>query len=83
MLNVEHRHCLRHLYNNFRLKHKGLALKILKFDARKATRECDFDKFIDRMKSVDEGVYQWCKSRNPAHWSRAFFKSQTVKLIIC
>ena len=35
MPNAEYRHCIRHLYNNFKLKHKGLALKNLLFEASK------------------------------------------------
>ncbi|XP_022873323.1 uncharacterized protein LOC111392259 [Olea europaea var. sylvestris] len=35
--NLEHRTCVRHLYNNFSLSHKGLALKNCLWDATRAT----------------------------------------------
>lgn len=75
MPNAEHKHCLRHLYNNFRLKHKGIALKRLMFEAGKETRECDFVKVMEKTKVVDEAAYQWCQARNSVRWSRAFIKA--------
>lgn len=51
--NTEHKHLLKHLHNNFRLKHKGLSIKKLMSDAGKATRECDFLKVMERMNRVD------------------------------
>ncbi|KAI5676681.1 hypothetical protein M9H77_07631 [Catharanthus roseus] len=66
-----------YLYNNFILKHKGLALKKLMFEARKAKRECKFKKVMEKMKIVDETAFQWCQSRNPMQWSRAYFKTRS------
>ena len=36
-LNSEHRFCVRYLYNNFKLQHKGLHLKQIMWNAAKAT----------------------------------------------
>lgn len=68
--NAEHIHCLRSLYYNFSLKHKGLALKRLMFDTGKVSRESDFQKVMERIKNVDEEAYQWYMSINPCHWQR-------------
>lgn len=57
MPRTEHMHCLRHLYNNFRLKHKDLRLKKLMFDVGKTFRECDFMNVVDKMKIVDKSAY--------------------------
>ncbi|KAI3447044.1 hypothetical protein Pfo_003709 [Paulownia fortunei] len=39
----EHRFCVMHLYKNFKLTHKGLALKNILWKAAKATRVVDFE----------------------------------------
>lgn len=69
------KYCIRHMYNNFILKHKGLALKKLLFDEDKATREVYFNKVMDRVKAVDEEAYKWFNDRKQAHEPMAFFRS--------
>ncbi|XP_030475933.2 uncharacterized protein LOC115693102 [Syzygium oleosum] len=57
MPEAENRFCLRHLYENFRLHHKGLELKILVWKAAMATRVCDFDLAMEELKAVDRKAY--------------------------
>ncbi|XP_048140277.1 uncharacterized protein LOC125316306 [Rhodamnia argentea] len=63
MPEVEHRFCLRHLYENFKLHHKGLGLKLLVWKAAMATRVCDFDLAMEELKAVNEKAYDWLSQR--------------------
>ncbi|KAK4411779.1 hypothetical protein Sango_0250900 [Sesamum angolense] len=46
----EHRFCVMHLYNNFKLAHKGLGLKMMLWKAAKATRVVDFEKIMNELR---------------------------------
>ncbi|XP_048134001.1 uncharacterized protein LOC115749150 [Rhodamnia argentea] len=65
MLEAEHRFCLRHLYENFRLRHKGMELKRLVWKAAMATRVCDFNLAMEELKAVDEKAHDWLSQRPP------------------
>ncbi|KAL6129303.1 hypothetical protein ACLB2K_072655 [Fragaria x ananassa] len=70
--NSEHRHCVRHLHNNFKQKHPGEVLKQLMWNASRSTTVTWFNKHIDEMKMVKDKAVDWFDDKNPNHWSRAF-----------
>ncbi|KAL0381974.1 UNVERIFIED_CONTAM: hypothetical protein Scaly_0484700 [Sesamum calycinum] len=47
------RFCVMHLYNNFKLAHKGLGLKMMLWKAAKATRVVDFEKIMNELRGKD------------------------------
>ncbi|KAL0320248.1 UNVERIFIED_CONTAM: hypothetical protein Sradi_5286300 [Sesamum radiatum] len=49
----EHRFCVMHLYNNFKVAHKGLGLKMMLWKAAKATRIVDFEKIMNELRGKD------------------------------
>ncbi|XP_027088749.2 uncharacterized protein [Coffea arabica] len=57
---VEHRMCLRHMYNNFKKQHLGLALKERIWVVARASYR---DRFagLESLKEFDEGAYNWQK----------------------
>ncbi|KAL6190403.1 hypothetical protein ACLB2K_036801 [Fragaria x ananassa] len=52
--NSEHRHCVRHLHNNFKQKHPGEVLKQLMWNAARSTTVPWFNKHMDEMKMVKD-----------------------------
>ncbi|XP_056170809.1 uncharacterized protein LOC115666035 isoform X1 [Syzygium oleosum] len=77
MPEAENRFCLRHLYENFRLHHKGLKLKILVWKAAMATRVCDFDLAMEELKALDGKAYDWLSQRPPVQWSKSHFRTSS------
>ncbi|KAM5573827.1 hypothetical protein ABKV19_013389, partial [Rosa sericea] len=73
----EHRHCVRHLHNNFKgdgftgleLKHKLWAV------ARAATMR-QFQHAMEELKKSSVGAWGWCMDRPTKHWSKSHFKEQ-------
>ncbi|KAL3744004.1 hypothetical protein ACJRO7_013281 [Eucalyptus globulus] len=77
MPEAEHRFCLRHLYENFKLHHRGVELKKLLWKAAMATRVCDFDLAMAQLKAVDEKAYDWLSQRPPVQWSKSYFRTNS------
>ncbi|KAL3849567.1 hypothetical protein ACJIZ3_011449 [Penstemon smallii] len=72
---AEHRFCVRHMYNNFQTKHKGLQLKELVWKAATATRVVDFNRVMGQLKVIDPAAYKWVEEKPPKHWSRSHFST--------
>ncbi|XP_040361818.1 uncharacterized protein LOC121049219 [Rosa chinensis] len=72
--NAEHRHCVRHMYNNFKAKHLGEGLKQLVWDAARSSTKVWFKRHMDEMQQLDPQAWQWFQDKNPAQWSRAYFR---------
>ncbi|KAL0339915.1 UNVERIFIED_CONTAM: hypothetical protein Sradi_4508300 [Sesamum radiatum] len=70
----EHRFCVMHLYNNFKLAHKGLGLKMMLWKAAKATRVVDFEKIMNELRGKDLEAFKWLAKRPAAQWSRSYFR---------
>ncbi|KAL0284809.1 UNVERIFIED_CONTAM: hypothetical protein Scaly_2838700, partial [Sesamum calycinum] len=70
----EHRFCVMHLYNNFKLAHKGLGLKMMLWKAAKATRVVDFEKIMNELRGKDLKAFKWLAKRPAAQWSRSYFR---------
>ena len=60
--NTEHRMCVRHLYNNFRGQHTGLALKHLLWAVARATTLPWWEAEMDNMKE-DVDAWGWLIER--------------------
>ncbi|KAK4389499.1 hypothetical protein Sango_2286900 [Sesamum angolense] len=69
----EHRFCVMHLYNNFKVAHKGLGLKMMLWKAAKATRVVDFEKIMNELREKDLEAFKWLAKRPAAQWSRSYF----------
>ncbi|KAL5576670.1 hypothetical protein UlMin_018369 [Ulmus minor] len=61
----EHRHCVKHLHNNFKVQHKGLMLKQLIWVAAKSTTS---------QGGENQAAYQWLAEKDPRNWTRAHMK---------
>nr|XP_028956330.1 uncharacterized protein LOC114824095 [Malus domestica] len=72
---TEHRMCWRHLYNNFKASHPGLALKNTLWALATSNTIPWFDVEMEKMKQQDEKAWIWIQKRPPQNWSRAYFAS--------
>nr|XP_027086445.1 uncharacterized protein LOC113708174 [Coffea arabica] len=73
---VEHRMCVRHMYNNFKKLHGGLALKERIWALARAPYKNLFKALMEALKAVDEGAFQWLvDNTTPQQWSRAYFRT--------
>ncbi|XP_062026503.1 uncharacterized protein LOC133742835 [Rosa rugosa] len=72
--NAEHRHCVRHMYNNFKAKHPGEGLKQLVWNAARSSTVVWFNKHMADLRELSEGAWSWFQDKNLAQWSRAYLK---------
>ncbi|KAH0632870.1 hypothetical protein KY284_035656 [Solanum tuberosum] len=76
---AEHRNCVRHIYQNFRHKHKGKGLKDLVWNAARASNEVKFKICMERLKQEDREARKWFDhpERPLQTWTRALFKTHS------
>ncbi|KAK9927626.1 hypothetical protein M0R45_024802 [Rubus argutus] len=71
---AEHRHCVRHLYNNFKnAGHNGLALKNSLWSAARATTVPWYEEEMDNMFKFSPTTENWFIDKPPKNWSRSHF----------
>ncbi|KAL4384265.1 hypothetical protein GQ457_15G013140 [Hibiscus cannabinus] len=75
--NVEHRFCARHMYANWRKKHKGGDLQMLFWSCCKATTQPQFNQIAARIGELKKKSYDDLMLKDPIHWSKAFFSSRS------
>ena len=56
---VEHRYCVKHIYNNFKVDHKGLELKDALWKYAVATTAREFERCMQYIKDLDEKTYEY------------------------
>ncbi|XP_024178075.1 uncharacterized protein LOC112183998 [Rosa chinensis] len=78
MPNSEHRHCVRHLHNNFKVKNPGIVLKNLLWSAARDTTKIWFNKHWEDIRAVSADAIDWLnKHENSKHWSRSHFREES------
>ncbi|KAM1339410.1 hypothetical protein ACFX1X_038735 [Malus domestica] len=75
MPNAKHRLCVRHLHNNFKKIHSGLALKQTLWEAARATTIPWFQSIMDKLKEDNEEAWKWLDDKPPGHWSKSYFST--------
>lgn len=75
MPNSEHRHCVRHLYNNFKTKHPGEGLKQTLWNVVSSSTLVWFNKHMEDMRRQSENAWKWFEDKDVAHWTRSHFKT--------
>jgi hypothetical protein len=72
---AEHRMCARHIYANWRKKHRAHEWQKKFWAVAKASNQQDFNYYKAKLaQETPEGVKDMMKTE-PAHWARAFFPS--------
>ncbi|KAG8377443.1 hypothetical protein BUALT_Bualt08G0033400 [Buddleja alternifolia] len=72
---IEHRYCVKHMYDNFKKKHPGLSLKDRMWNVARATTVNQFKFQMVAFKEVDEDAHNWLAEVLPRHWSRSHFRT--------
>ncbi|CAL9006014.1 unnamed protein product [Prunus brigantina] len=73
--NAEHRHCVRHFYNNFKGSHPGLTLKQILWDAARATTISWWKCQMEGMRMESEATWKWLHPKPAQYWSISHFKT--------
>ncbi|KAH7844045.1 hypothetical protein Vadar_023666 [Vaccinium darrowii] len=73
---IEHRHCVRHLHNNFKSAgFSGQSLKDKMWNLARASYVGKFNFLMEKLEKEDPAAFVWLSDpdRNPCHWSRSHF----------
>ncbi|KAK4396012.1 hypothetical protein Sango_1437800 [Sesamum angolense] len=80
----EHIFCLRHMYENFKMKFKSVELKEYFWKAASTANKREFDGFMKKIEELDpkikaevETASEWLRKINPQHWARSHFPVQS------
>ena len=68
---VEHRYCVKHIYNNLKVDHKGLELKDALWRYVAATTVREFERCMQYIRDLDEKAYEYLAKIAPAQWTRS------------
>ncbi|XP_040368975.1 uncharacterized protein LOC121051088 [Rosa chinensis] len=69
-----HRHCVRHLHNNFKNDgHTGLELKQKLWVVARSCTMNTFNEAMEDLKKSSLTGWQWCLDRPAKHWSKSHF----------
>nr|GEW78238.1 hypothetical protein CTI12_AA105810 [Tanacetum cinerariifolium] len=71
---VEHRHCDKHIYANFKKKLTGVLYNRLFWAAASSIVEQNFLNHMDEIKRLDPEAYDYLMRREPGSWCKAFFQ---------
>ncbi|WVZ24109.1 hypothetical protein V8G54_002653 [Vigna mungo] len=73
---VEHRLCLRHLYNNFKKRFGGgVLIRDLMMGAAKATYEKEWEKKMGELKAINNDAYNWLIGIPTKTWCKHAFST--------
>ena len=73
MPGVDHRLCVRHLYNNFKKKHPGLILRDIFWRIATATYYKQWDRAMKELRSVSTQAFDWVSGYSPSQWCKHAF----------
>jgi len=71
---VDHRFCVRHLYNNFRKQYPGKKLKEMMWKAAKATYPNAWMDAMKEIKAINPEAFKHLIQISPRRWSRSYFR---------
>ena len=74
----EHRYCVKHIYNNFKVDHKGLELKDALWRCAGATTIIEFERRMQEMKNLDVKAWKYLVDINPAQWYKSHFSNKAL-----
>ncbi|XP_050242275.1 uncharacterized protein LOC126691260 [Quercus robur] len=75
---VEHRYCVKHIYNNFKIDHKRLELKDALWRCAAATTVREFERCMQYIRDFDEKAYEYLANIAPAQWTRSHFTPRAL-----
>ena len=75
---MEHRYCVKHIYNNFKVNHKRLKLKNALWRCVVAITIREFDRGMQYIKDLDKKAYQYLANIVPAQWTMLHFTPRAL-----
>nr|XP_023879058.1 uncharacterized protein LOC111991514 [Quercus suber] len=72
-LTMEYRFCVKHIYNNFKLKFKGSELKATLWRCAAATTVREFEKRMQELKKLDREAREYVADIQPTQWTKSHF----------
>uniref|UniRef100_A0A2N9J841 CCHC-type domain-containing protein n=1 Tax=Fagus sylvatica TaxID=28930 RepID=A0A2N9J841_FAGSY len=70
LMPVDHRFCVRHLYNNFSKEFKGKLLKDRMWAAARATNMAEFEIEMEKIKDINVKAWKWLDGHPKEHWDK-------------
>ncbi|XP_065871778.1 uncharacterized protein [Euphorbia lathyris] len=77
MPGIEHRFCVRHMWENMKLQFKRTEYKNLLWRAAGAGTERSWEFHMQAIKNLDESAYNWVMKHDPKTWARCHFSTHT------
>ncbi|XP_021658767.2 uncharacterized protein LOC110648739 [Hevea brasiliensis] len=74
-LGVEHRHCMKHLYDNYKVHLRSIEYKKELWAVTSAGSMAQFEYRVTKLKEFDTNAYDWVMRSEPKTWARAFFST--------
>ena len=74
----EHRYCVKHIYNNFKVDHKGLELKDALWRCAGAITVREFGTRMQQLKDLDVKAWEYLATINLAQWFKSHFSSRAL-----
>ena len=65
-LTIEHKYCVKHIYNNFKVNHKGMELKSVLWRYASTTLVREFKRVMQYLKILDEEAWKYLADIDPA-----------------
>ncbi|XP_075633723.1 uncharacterized protein LOC142606224 [Castanea sativa] len=75
---MEHRYCVKYIYNNFKVNHKGMEFKSVLWRCAGTTSAREFEREMKHLKSLDEEAWKCLADIEPAQWTRTHFSSRAL-----
>ena len=69
---------MKHIYNNFKVNHKGLELKDALWRCATATTVMEFERGMQYIKDLDEKAYHYFANITLAQWTRSHFTPRAL-----
>ncbi|XP_075670003.1 uncharacterized protein LOC142639750 [Castanea sativa] len=75
---IEHWYCVKHIYNNFKVNHKGMELKSVLWRCAGTTSVKEFERGLEYHKILDEEAWKYLADIEPAQWTRSYFSPRAL-----
>ncbi|KAK9076157.1 hypothetical protein SSX86_004490 [Deinandra increscens subsp. villosa] len=79
---AEHRFCLRHIHENFKLTFRGQLYKDILWKLATSTTDVKFKNRMNELKDLNPDAHQWLSNIPAQHWSRSHFTGRALSDVL-
>ncbi|CAI9280018.1 unnamed protein product [Lactuca saligna] len=80
--NVEHRYCIRHIYDNIRKRWRQTEYRDHLWRCASATTIPEFEHLMKEFSQYDKEACEWLNQIPPKHWARSHFSGRVVSDVL-